>query len=316
MGKSIHALRPKKVSRFNYQTGITRTKHIALSFSVLAFVFCLGTGVVFGQELLRPTQNDPQPIARESAATTVLESQLKNDQNLSEISDLNKQDPALEAKLNSLLGSFPEEQQWSVYVQDLDSTRSISINANKTYDSGSLYKLFLLAALEQKIPADKWESWWVTQSNVQYCVSAMISELDDEYCAKAIGNLVKWKTADEVNHNLGYGQTRLTETNPQTTARDVGSLLVNIKRGKLLSDLSRRTVFDALYELKASKGIASACQDCRTANKVAVGAKITHDAGIVTRGKKAYVVVIMSKGGSTAQIDKLAKAVDSELGRR
>ncbi len=315
MGNIYHKLRSKKVARFNYETGIRRSKNWVLPMAALASIFCFGAAGAFGYVLLHKQQTHETPVARESVVTTALESHLKEDNDLSNLTDLDKQDPSLEEAVSKVVDSLPADEQWSVYVQDLNSTRSFSLNAEKSYDAGSLYKLFLLSALEQKVPSDKWDNWWVTQSNVKYCVSAMLSELDDEYCAKAIGNLVKWSTADEINHNQGYGQTKLVETNPQTTAKDVGVLLANMKRGKFLDEITRRTAFDALYELKRSKGIASACKDCRTANKIAQTASNAHDVGIVTRGKKSYVVVIMSKNGNSAQIAKIAKAIDKEMAR-
>jgi beta-lactamase class A len=315
VGKIYHKLRSKSVSQFNYQSGVRRSHNVLLPVALVATVFCLGAGVTFGLAIFKGSSPESSPVARESVVTTAIESHLKEDKNLNNLKNLNKQDKELESEVNKIINSFPDDEKWSVYVQDLDSTRSLSINPERSYDSGSLYKLFLLSALEQKVTPDKWESWWVTNSNVKYCVSAMLSEIDDEYCAKAIGNLVKWENADNVNHDQGYGQTKLIESKPQTTARDVGTLLASMKRGKTLNDITRRIAFDSLYELKKGKGIASACNDCRTANKTAQTAENAHDAGIVTRGNKSYVVVIMSQNGNSAQIAKIAKAIDKVLGR-
>lgn len=312
MGKHNPWLRSKKTSQFNHNTGIKYRWRLA-PILVLAVIIIGSGGVAARQDLLARLKAKEAPVARESVVTSALESQLERGEDLTTLGDLQKQDAALQTAVNQVINAFPSDQQWSVYVQDLNSTRSVSINANQSYDAGSLYKLFLPAPLEKKVPVDKWDYWWITESNIKYCIDSIFSEADDDNCAKAIGNLAKWDFIDHFNQNAGYNQTKLIESEPKTTARDVGTLLATMKRGKMLSDLARRAMFDALYIPKTSQAIAAGCQDCRTANKIAQTDRITHDAGIVTHGQHSYVIVVMSQGGSLKQISSITKAVDKEL---
>lgn len=258
----------------------------------------------------------PAPVARESVETSALESQLTKNKDLSSINKLEKQDPELESAINSIINSYPSSQDWSVYVQDLASTRSFSLNSDKSYNAGNLYQLFLLVALESKISSDKWDNWWVANSNLFYCVGAMLKEQGNDNCAKSIGNIIKWEYASHYVQDHGFGHTKISDINSVTTPRDVGSLLLNLKRNKQLSDTTRRIVFDALYVPKTGKdvsGIAKGCEDCRTANLSTVDAGFVHDAGIVTKGKHSYMVVVMSKNGTQKQIAQIVKAIDKEL---
>jgi hypothetical protein len=138
--------------------------------------------------------------------------------------------------------------------------------------------------------------------------------VSDDSCAQQIGAYVNWDYADEYNSSVGFINTTLGEGNdPKTNAREVGQLLVQLKSSQMLSDLGRRHVFDELYHQDYVSGIPAACDDCAVANKASDQKGFVHDAGIVTRGQKSYVVVVMSEGGSFKQIAQLTRLIDEQL---
>ena len=101
--------------------------------------------------------------------------------------------------------------------------------------------------------------------------------------------------------------------NAETNAREVGQLLTQLKTSQLLSDFGRRYVFDSLYHQDYISGIPAACDNCVVANKSTEKGDFVHDAGIVTRGQKSYVVVVMSKGGTLKQVGQITRAIDKQL---
>ncbi len=311
--------RAKKISRFNYRSGVRFRRHYARLVAGFVMIFAIGVFGVGQNRILALFNNQPPaPVVRESVETSALESQLKKDKNLASLNKLEKQDAGLESAVKGVLNTYPSSQKWSVFVQDLSSTRSLSINTDKSYDIGGLYKLFLPFPLEDKVPSDNWSSWYISNSNLSYCVGAMFKETSDDNCAKSIGNMIKWEFASHYVQDHGYGHTKIDDINSTSTPRDIGSLLINLKRNKILSDSARRTIFDSLYIPKSkntNSGIAKACKDCRVANMVASVNGSIHDAGVVTRGNHSYVVVIMSKNGTSKQITQIAKAIDAELAR-
>lgn len=308
MGKIYPFSRTPKVRGFHYQNGVMYKKRRTGSFIAGLLVVGLLSGIIYKTGLI-PEFAKP-PLARGVSSEQLVTPQQPTSGDLSRSTDLQQQDEVLESSINKVLGTFPDSKQWSVYVQDLDTKRSVNINADQVYDAGSLYKLFLIAPLETKIPADKWSSR-ISDTTIKDCVDSML-KISDSDCAKSIGYMVNLDYADRFNQSLGYKNTKLSGT-PQTTAREVGDLLTVMKQGKIFSDKGRRIVFDALYAQKSNEGIPTGCVNCRTANKAGQTDTVAHDAGIVTHGKHSYVVVVMSKGGNFQQISQVVRAVETEL---
>jgi hypothetical protein len=235
------------------------------------------------------------------------------EQSIVRANELDRQDKSLADIIKEQVDNYPSDQKWSVYVNQLGGGSSASVNADQLYDAGSLHKLFLLAPLESKIPVDQWQYYWTGGYNVGSCVSLFLSASDDS-CSDNLGGYVNWDYIEEYNQGIGFINTTLDEgRQPQTNAREVGQLLSQLKTSKLLTDLGRRHVFDTLYHQDYIHGLPATCEDCVVANKSSNQDNFIHDAGVITRGQKDYVVVIMSQGGTTKQIAQLARAIDKQL---
>ncbi len=311
MGTRFLSPAPKKVGRFHYKKGVSRAQSHLLrnAFGVVVLTGLIGLGV--------KTQVMPLFVASGLSHQSVEAHESQKDKaqpkdtSLPIATDLPKQDAGLEKSINGVIATFPKDQKWSVFVRDLETNRSATINGDDSFESASLYKLFLLAPLESKTPADKWNYYRLGGTNVKDCVDAMLRVSDND-CAKSVAYMANWNYVDQFNSSMGYKNTTVNGT-PRTTANEVGDLLVNLKRGKLLSDKARRIVFDALYAQKFTEGLPSGCANCRTANKTGQVGQVTHDAGIVTHGKRSYVIVVMSQGGNFGQIAQVTKVVEEEL---
>lgn len=300
---------PKKPAHFHYQKGAYRSSHKLRNTMGIFVALALIGGLVKADVVSVFASSTRNNQTVETTQTTT--NAQATDSSIPVATSLPKQDAQLESSINQVIKEFPKEQQWSVYVQDLSTNRAANVHADELYDAASLSKLFLLAPLESKTPTDKWSYYRIGNTNVKDCVDAMLRVSDND-CAKSIGAMVNWNYVDQFNRSLGYSKTTLTGT-PKTTAAEVGDLLVNLKKGKMLSDKARRSVFDSLYAQKFTEGLPSGCINCRTANKTGQTDTVTHDAGIVTHGQRSYVIVVMSKGGNFAQIAQITKAVETEL---
>lgn len=224
---------------------------------------------------------------------------------------IKQEDELLKEQISKRIEGYPGNQQWSVFIYDLTTDRTVSINTDKEFDSASLYKLFLLEALEKKLPQDKWQKTKVDKVRISDCVQAMLKTTDDP-CSEELGAYLDWKNIDDVNAKNGFPKTKLSGNDGRkTTSGEVGELLVRLKKGHILSDKTRRFVFDAMYQQNYSKGIPLGCTGCRTANKSGELSGVSHDAGVVTHGPNSYVLVVMSQGGTFEQISDITKLVDS-----
>lgn len=251
---------------------------------------------------LQSRQSSSQP-----SDTQLVES---DDQKISPISRNNSE---LEVILNNKIAEFPTDQKWSVYVYSLKNDSAVEINTDVKQDAASLYKLFLLETLEEKLPFDQWYNTWLVSENIQDCVYSMLQNSDDP-CSEDLANYLDLKNVDDYNRTNGFDKTSFSSNlGKQTTAGEVGKLIVDLKKGQSLSDKARRFVFDALYQQQINKGISKGCSECRTANKQGELSGVAYDAGVVTHGKQSYVLVAMTKGGSFKQITELTKTVDKFL---
>jgi hypothetical protein len=227
---------------------------------------------------------------------------------------ISRNNSELEAAVKNELNELGPDDSWSVYIYDLKDDSSVQISSDKTLDAASLYKLFLIEYLEQKLPYDAWVNTWLTDKSVADCVYDMLRASDDP-CSEDLGNYLNLEAVDNFNQLNDYKNTSFAgHSGKQTSAADVGKLFVGLKKGQILSDNARRFVFDALYQQDIKRGIPKGCGgDCRTANKQGELSDIAYDAGIVTHGKRNYALVIMSQGGSFKQISGLAETIDDYL---
>jgi hypothetical protein len=252
---------------------------------------------------LQARQNDYQ--AQDSQEVSAEDKKLK---------PISRNNSELEAIVNNTLDELALSDPWSVYIYDLKDDSSVQINSEQALDAASLYKLFLIEYLEQKLSYDEWANTWLTDQSVADCVYNMLRE-DDDPCAEDLANYLDLKAVDNFNELNDYKNTSFAgHSGKQTSAADIGKLFVSLKKGQTLSDNARRFVFDALYQQDINSGIAKGCgKDCRTANKQGELSDIAYDAGVVTHGKRDYVIVVMSQGGDFKQISKLTKVVDDYL---
>jgi len=236
---------------------------------------------------------------------------VKDDKKLEPISRNNSE---LEIVVKNALEQFSGGDDWSVYIYDLKDDSYVEINAQAKLDAASLYKLFLVEYLEEKLAYEEWANTWLSDRSIADCVYAMLQAGDDP-CSEDLADYLGLDGVDNFNQLSGYKDTSFAgHTGKQTTAGDVGKWFVGLKKGQILSDNARRFVFDALYQQIIKTGIAKGCgKDCRTANKQGELSEIAYDAGVVTHGKRDYVLVTMSKGGDFKQITRLTKEVEKYL---
>jgi hypothetical protein len=300
-----------RLRRYHFSEGVQWRRAFVLPCTAAIMLVIAGFGAsrLNFRDLPAPqTHNNVAAVLDKEPEVSALE------QSISRASELDSQDDKpLAGAIRDQLDNYPGKQEWSVYVNDLNTGLSASINADRTYSAGSLYKLFLLAPLESKIPAEQWDYNWDSGYNVSYCVDIFLSAADDS-CSQQLGGYTNWDYSDEYNQKIGFINTKLGEGGEaKTNAREVGHLLSQLKTSQLLSDMGRRHVFDALYHQDYIAGIPATCDDCVVANKSTEHNGFVHDAGIVTRGQKSYVIVIMSKGGSLKQIGQISRTVDKQL---
>lgn len=299
---------------FHHRHGIYLRKNRVRSFALTSSVLAVMIGGFFvGREFAWPILQKNAQVQRVHQIATDTFVSAESDPGNEGIEPIRVEDDLLRSVLEDKITTFDPDEKWAVFVYDLNTERTASVNTDETFASASLYKLFLLEALENKLPFDQWQWTWIGSSSVLDCIDAMLKTSDDP-CAQELGEYIGWDEIERLSQENGYTNTKLSQTDGrETTAKDMGELLARMKKGQVLSDYARRFVFDALYQQTIKKGMAEGCNKCRSANKLGELSDVAHDAGIVTHGTHDYVLVIMSEGGTFKQIEQLTKLVELEF---
>src|SRR5690606_14631018 len=95
------------------------------------------------------------------------------------------------------------ESEWAFYVHSLDNDEiKVDINARQQFSLASIYKLFLVKPLNQRIPVEAWANTNVTERSYLDCVQAMLA-VSDNQCAEEIASQLGWSSLHRQNHADG-----------------------------------------------------------------------------------------------------------------
>lgn len=204
--------------------------------------------------------------------------------------------------------------QWAFYVQSLDN-KDLEVGIDETEQSGlaSIYKLYLIKTLAQKIPAEAWGNTKVTSRTYLDCVDAMLS-VSDNPCAEAIASKLGWSAMHRQNQADGYKSTVFNKVdNLVGSPADVGLLLSRLFHGEGYDAKTKQIALDALGKTKKVEALRKGCSGCTVYNKTGDFNGARHDAGIVIKDGKAYVVVIFSKSATWSQLVEASTVISKHL---
>jgi beta-lactamase class A len=218
----------------------------------------------------------------------------------------------LQQELEAFTAGKPSE--WAFYVQSLDSGETMAeVNQTKQFQMASIYKLFLIKPLANKLPAEAWANNSIAGRTYLDCVQAMLA-VSDNPCAEAIAGSVGWNNLHKHAQSTGYKSTVLNSTeNFVSTASDTGLLLERLYHGDGYDTKTKGIALEALGRKKSVEAVRKACAGCIVYNKTGDLNGYKHDAAIVEKNGKAYVVVIFSSGASWHQLTEAAGIIAKQL---
>lgn len=208
---------------------------------------------------------------------------------------------------------------WSVYVKDLSTENTISINNQPIY-AASLIKLFVMESAFANM--DSLLQNGNGENTIADTLNAMITVSDNN----AYNNLVSMHSASgsfiegclRVNEyisgtayeNTGIFHTlhpcdsacfRTSTTRNYTTVEDCGNLLESIYDGTCVSEeVSEKMLSLLLQQQLTSKIPAGLPEGTKVANKTGETDATQHDAAIVFGPERDYILCIMSSDDGTA----------------
>lgn len=209
----------------------------------------------------------------------------------------------LQTKLKKAMNSY--SGTWSIYVKNLNTGESITINNKKMY-AASLIKLYAMGAAYQKI-----KNGSVKESRVSGTISNMITVSSNDAFNSIISTVGKsyvnsWcKSNGFTQTNEGHGLmpagnygSHLSNGSGSnmTSVRDCGAFLEKVYNGTLVSKSASNKMLKYLKkQTRRSKIPAGVPSGVTVANKTGETDDYTHDAAIVYSKGATYIICVMAK---------------------
>lgn len=251
----------------------------------------LGVDVALSTPPVRPTP-PPQPVVDNTA------------QYNQELNDL----------IAQWVRSQPANNQWGVAVKGLSNTKIESnYGGDTSFEAASVFKLYLIYALSQKIPKEQWATTKVEgERTLNDCVKAML-ERSDNVCGVAVGDKLGWFRAQQVSKAAGYAHTNLNGTPIMSTPNDTLKFLGDLYAGTTFTPQLRDEILGYMRNSTYRRGIVAGCADCVVANKTGILNGYQHDVAIVQVDGKDFALSILSKGGTFKQTAALTTIIQQYI---
>lgn len=228
---------------------------------------------------------------------------------------------SLKKTLNTMISGY--SGRWSVYVKDLRTGDSLTINNSAMYPA-SVIKLFAMESTYEQIKKGTLKK----SSYVSSLLNQMITVSDNE----AFNALVRMssksgsftdgcRTVNQYLKKQGYTNTECHNTlhpsssaytsdggKNKATVKDAGLLLERIYKGKCVSSKDSKEMLNLLLkQTRRWKIPAGLPSGTKVANKTGETDDYQHDAAIVYGPKTDYVVCIFSQTGEYYGINGIKK---------
>ncbi len=189
--------------------------------------------------------------------------------------------------------------------------RSGSANGDKQFTSASTYKLFVAYGVFKRINAGSmhWSDIIYGGKTAEKCFDDMIV-VSDNNCAVAFANIIGWSNIQTMMTNVGLTHTQTKTGDQLTTANDLALYLQKLQDGSLLSSSDRSRLLSAMERNIYRSGIPAGVNGAKVADKVGFIDGYLNDAAIVYGPKTTYVLVILSKSSTWANIADATKQID------
>lgn len=203
---------------------------------------------------------------------------------------------------------------WGVTIHDLGSDQLLAnVNGDRQMASASLYKLYVVRALAEKVPFAEWQSQHVGGRSIATCVDLML-RISDNLCGETLAEYVGWQIIDDSVQQAGYSRTGIHRVYGfATSSYDTTLFMRDLYLEKMFDAETTKFVLNSLEKQKLRTGIPAGCKDCKTWNKTGDLNEAKHDTAIVASGSRKYAVTIMSEAGSFAKIARVQQAITQVL---
>ncbi|OGK13034.1 hypothetical protein A3A93_03845 [Candidatus Roizmanbacteria bacterium RIFCSPLOWO2_01_FULL_38_12] len=268
----------------------------------VVFIFSISFGKIY-QISTQPSAQEPLPtqIPSPTSTLTILE------KNITEI-------------LNNKQGDY------GIYFKDLKSEKTFVLNADREFQTASLYKLWVMAETYRQIKQGKLDKEHVmtakiAELNEQFKIATESADpskdMDDEvsytvfdalnemitisgnYSAFILGRQIRLFNVSDLLESYKLNHSSIGDNAigiPTTTARDTGVFFELLYKGELIDEKSSIAMLELLKKQQLNDKIPRHLpEDIEIAHKTGELAPFNHDAGIVYTDNGNYIIAILSE---------------------
>lgn len=212
--------------------------------------------------------------------------------------------------------------EYAVAVKNLKTGESYFLNSQKKFDTGSLYKLWVMAEAYRQIEKgelkeDEVLSGGISDLNTTFEISSDSAELttgsislpvrfalkqmitiSHNYAALLLAERVRHSRINKLLDDYGLNSSSLGVGNeaPASTAADMLKFFEKLYMGELGNTISTKKMLDLLKDQRLNKKLPRYFpENVEIAHKTGEIDYFSHDAGIVFTKKGDYAIVVLSK---------------------
>lgn len=212
----------------------------------------------------------------------------------------------LEADLADLAAQVPGEL--GVVLLDPSGGEVATRNADRSFTSASLYKLFVAHAVLDRVDRGAVELTDTvpgTTLTVREALERMIT-WSDNVSGAALGQWLGWREVQAFAQARGFESTTYDPDSGSdgivvmaTTPDDVADLLHRLRAGELLSGPSTELLLGFLADQQLDYALSTGLSpDVEFAHKTGLLVQVSHDAGLLRLNGHEYVVAVLTDGWS------------------
>ena len=229
---------------------------------------------------------------------------------------------------------------YAVAVTDLKDNDEYYVNEHKQYTSGSLYKLWVMAAVYQQIQRGKLKENEVLQDeiadlNKTFNIASDSAELQEgeisftvkealrqmitishNYAALMLTQRIGTDAVENFLQNNGLRESSFGDSDnlPSTTVHDINLFFNKLYNGELANKMYTDEMIGLLKDQQKNNKLPRFLPDnVVVAHKTGELDMYTHDAGIVYLNERPYIIVVLSESeyppGAEERIGKISQEV-------
>lgn len=255
--------------------------------------------------------------------------------NKEEVYKFTFQREGLKNKIEKVLQN--SEGRYSIFIKNLSTNETFSQDEHQVFESGSLYKIWVMTAVFEKIKdgeikeddeliadvARLNEKFEIDSENTEFkegkinfsiksAIFQMIT-ISHNYAALALVDKVGRSAIQDFLQRYGLNESSIGIP-PKTSAWDIAKFFEKLYRGEIIDQDYSQRMLDILSSQKVDDRIPKYLpSDTRVSHKTGDIGWFEHDGGIVYTGKGDYIIVVLSESdfppGAREKIALLSKAV-------